>query len=223
MADMAWRSLRAASRAIVRRGLDLRVEGAELVPRHGPAIIAARHFHHLYDGCAILAVTPRPVHILVALDWVPSRLGRIAMEGACNAASWPVVLRPGGPAAVDAHQAARAFRQAADASLALLSAGRLLLVFPEGYPTIDPGYTPKTDEAMFLPFEPGVVRLATLAAKRGLSVPIVPVGFAYRRGDRWQATLRFGEPLTLERRDQERSILCELETRVRELSARPPG
>jgi putative membrane protein len=222
MAEMAWRSLRAASRFLVRR-LDLRVEGAESIPPSGPTIIAARHFHHLYDGCVILAQVPRPVLILVALDWVRSRPGRFVLERACRAVRWPVVLRRDGPTAVDHVDAARAFRRAARETISLLRAGRVVLVFPEGYPNVDPGFTPKPDEAAFLPFRPGVVRLATLAAEQGIRVPIVPAGFWYRRGNRWQVVLRFGEPLTLDQRSQEEDVLRQIETRVRCLSAPPPG
>jgi putative membrane protein len=222
MADMAWRSMRAASRVLVKRKLDLRVEGAAHLPPRGPVIIAARHFHHLYDGCAMLATVPRPVHILVGLDWVDSRPGRIVMEKACAAASWPVVLRRTDATPVDDLQAARALRRALNESLALLQAGHVLLVFPEAYPNIDPGFTPKHDESAFLPFQPGIVRLALLAAQRGMHVPIVPAGFSYQRGNRWDVTLRFGEPLTIEHRSQEAAILDEIETRVRSLSAPDP-
>lgn len=217
-ADPSGTVLRAASKALVRRRLDLRVEGLEHVPADGPAIIAARHFHHLYDGAAILASVPRPVHVLVALDWLTNGAGRIAMERACRAAGWPVVLRTHGPAGVDELAAARAFRTAARRSTALFAAGNVLLVFPEGYPNIDPGYTPKADEAAYLPFQAGVVRLASLAAARGLRVPIMPAGFVYQRGNRWRVTLRFGEPLTLAGRTEESSTLRELESRVRVLS-----
>jgi 1-acyl-sn-glycerol-3-phosphate acyltransferase len=218
MADMAWRSLRATSKLIVRRRLNLRVEGIEFLPARGPAIIAARHFHHLYDGCALLAEVPRPLHILVALDWVGNRPGRLLMESACRAARWPVVLRRDSATSIPDGRAARALRRATREAMALLEAGRIVLVFPEGYPNVDPGYTPKPDEAAFLPFQPGFVRLATLASARGLRVPIVPVGFSYRRGSRWQVDLRFGEPLTIESRVREGAVLREIETRVYRLS-----
>jgi putative membrane protein len=221
MSDMPWRSLRAASKAVVRRQLDLRVEGADQVPRTGPVIVAARHFHHLFDGCVMLATIPRRVHILVGLDWVRSTPGKLAMVRACQAAGWPVVLRRDSAAPVDDLQAARALRRAMTDTMALLENGRVVLVFPEGYPNIDPGYTPKPDESAFLAFQPGVVRLATLVAAKGIRVPIVPAGFAYERGDRWRVTLRFGEPLTVECRDQEAAALAALETRVRALSAPP--
>jgi putative membrane protein len=221
MADMAWRSIRAVSQAVVKRRLDLHVEGSEFVPPTGPVIIAARHFHHLYDGCALLATIPRPLHILVALDWVRSRPGRIAMDSACRSASWPVVLRRDGATAVELGDAARALRRATRQSVSLLRAGRVLLVFPEGYPNVDPGYTPKQDEDAFLPFQPGFVRLATLAGEQRLRVPIVPAGFRYERGRRWRVDLRFGEPLVVEARGQEEAVRREVEARVRLLSG--PG
>ena len=50
---LAWVSLRAVCRAAM-SGVDLRVEGLEHLPASGPAIIAARHYHHFYDGAALL-------------------------------------------------------------------------------------------------------------------------------------------------------------------------
>ncbi len=215
---MAWRSLRTASRLIVGRRIDLTVEGREWLPKCGPAILAARHFHHLYDGCAILASVPRPVHILVALDWVQNPIGKRMMEGACRAAEWPVVLRRSDQATVDIGTAIQAMRRAMRESVSHLRDGRLLLVFPEAYPNIDPGFTPKKDETSFLRFRSGVVRLAALAANEGHPVPIIPVGFSYQRGDRWQVALRFGKPVTIGN-GGETASLREIEMAVRRLSA----
>jgi 1-acyl-sn-glycerol-3-phosphate acyltransferase len=61
-------------------------------------------------------------------------------------------------------------------SLDLLRAGQLLLVFPEGYPAIDPLGSPRTTSGGFLPFEPGFLALAERA---GRAVPVVPVGVWY--------------------------------------------
>jgi putative membrane protein len=208
---------------VARRKLDLCVEGAEHIPTDGPAIVAARHFHHLYDGCAILSAIQRPVHIIVALDWVESWAGRFIMDRACRFAAWPVIMRTGGPVEIDELQAARAFRSAARESVALLRSGHVLLIFPEGYPNIDPGFTPKRGDSDFLAFHPGVVRIASLAAAQGLFVPIVPAGLAYERGERWKVSLRFGEPATVEHRDQEPAVLQYLERSVRTLSTSGPG
>jgi 1-acyl-sn-glycerol-3-phosphate acyltransferase len=106
-------------------------------------------------------------------------------------------------------------------ALALLHDGRVVLVFPEGYPNIDPGYTPKSGEDDFLPFQPGVARLVTMASMGGEPVPVIPVGFHYRRGPKWEVTMRFGPPLTIPDRAREPAALLELETQVRALSISP--
>lgn len=221
MPDVAWRFLHTGSGLLARRRLDLVVEGAGNLPRRGPMIVAARHFHHLYDGVALLAEVPRPLHILVGLDWIRNPAGKAAMTLLCRAAAWPVVLRRDGSEAVDDNDARRALRRATADSLDLLAAGHALLVFPEGYPNIDPGYTPKRGDDDVLPFQPGVARLAMLAAGRGLDAPIVPAGLEYSRGERWRVTLRFGEPLTIDRAGDARAVIADVEREVRRLSGLP--
>jgi putative membrane protein len=106
----------------------------------------------------------------------------------------------------------------------LLRAGLPLLVFPEGYPNVDPSYTPKTDDDEFLPFRPGFIRFVALAERDGLTrVPIVPVGLEYRRGDRWRLTIRFGPPITFAPGvDKDERVLA-IEEQVRRLSSSPDG
>lgn len=218
MPDFPWRFLTTGSGILARRKLDLRIVGREHLPRRGPVIIAARHYHHLYDGVAMHIAVPYPVKILVGLDWIGNAIGNRAMTALCKAAGWPVVHRPD-PGNPDAGTSRTAIlRQGMADALATLEAGHALLVFPEGFPTIDPGYTPKQHDAEFLPFAPGVTRIATLAAARGIDVPIVPAGFSYEPGDRWHVTLRFGEPLRVRNRAYASAALAELEIRVRDLS-----
>lgn len=227
---MAQRSLRAGARAIVARRLDLAVEGLQHLPRDGPLLIACRHAHHLYDGALLLSVVPRPLHLLVALDWVTSRRDRRLMEWACGTARWPVVLRAerlqpplAAPSAYRAEEAARYLRRAVRESIELLRAGQALVVFPEAYPDVDPRAGPKAEAAAFRPFRPGFVRLAELAQRDGRTrVPIVPAGLAYRRGRRWQATLRFAAPRYVEGRAERAGVLHEVEAYVRLLSAGAP-
>lgn len=216
---IADHAIREVCRLAARR-IDLRVEGLDHLPATGPAIIAARHFHHFYDGCALVAVVPRPLKILVTLDWMESAAGLRLMRGACQIASWPVVVRSNsqmrhGAATVARRQLLPATRECVD----LLRAGQFVLVFPEGYPNIDPRFTPKTSDDAFLPFHPGFVRFVALAERDGITrVPIVPVGLEYQRSDRWQVTVRFGRPVTrvpdLHFRDQ----VSEIEEQVRRLS-----
>jgi putative membrane protein len=80
---------------------------------------------------------------------------------------------------------------------ALLRDGRVVLVFPEGYPVVDPTATAATprarDDAEMLPFAAGFRTIARLA---GTSPAIVPLGFRYDRdGARWRIAARFGTPL----------------------------
>jgi 1-acyl-sn-glycerol-3-phosphate acyltransferase len=217
----SWLALRALARLAVSRRVRLTVEGLEHVPADGPLLIASRHYHHLLDALVLLTAVPRPAHFLVALDWVDGPAGRRLMETACRAARWPVILRagelerPGGggggggrrPAYAPA-EAPRYLRRGLRDAQALLRAGRALIVFPEGYPRIDPARPgrPAPGDAL-LPFAPGAVRLAALAGGGGAEVPLVPAGLAYRllggppaggatwlRG-RWEVTLRFGPAL----------------------------
>jgi len=207
-----------------RKDLSLTVEGVEQLPKRGPVLIAARHYHHLYDGCALVRSADRPLHILVALDWVESGMKRRLMERACGLAGWPVVLRGDGLArqpgsAFRSHEARRYLRGAVRESVDLLRAGEALVVFPEAYPNIDPAFTPKTGDD-FLPFRSGFVRLVELAQRNGTTrVPIVPAGFVYARNDAgWTATLRYGEPVLLDGSANRSEVAARVEEQVRALS-----
>jgi uncharacterized membrane protein/1-acyl-sn-glycerol-3-phosphate acyltransferase len=203
------------------------VEGLEHLPANGPVLIAARHYHHLDDGCVLLATLPRSVHILVALDWVRTRWLRALMEVACRMARWPVVLREERLSAPDVqsayaapevgHYTRRGIRQAVE----LLRAGEALVVFPEAYPNVDPSFTPKASADGFLPFRPGFLRIAQLAGRHSAPIPIVPAGFAYS-GDRaaapWRITLRLGEPLFASDACDAQTFIQLVEQRVKALS-----
>jgi putative membrane protein len=207
------------------RFLDVRVLGKEHLPKAGPALIAARHYHHLYDGAVLVDRLPRQPHVFVALDWTQSREQRLFMETVCNLAEWPIALRTenlrGAAASAFAHGEARRYmRVAVERTRSLLERGELVAIFPEGYPTIDPAGTRKPDDDAFLPFRSGVLRLALGAARAsGRSVPIVPAGFAYRllADDRYAVTLRLGAPMFAHARGGD-AFIEELQRRVRELS-----
>ena len=65
----------------------------EHIPTDGPVLLIARHYHHLFDGVVLLLSVPRPIHILVTLDWVKNIYARRLMTLATTMARWPVVLR----------------------------------------------------------------------------------------------------------------------------------
>jgi 1-acyl-sn-glycerol-3-phosphate acyltransferase len=201
----------------------VRVEGLANVPAAGPVMLVARHFHHLLDGAVLVRYIPRPVHIVVGLDWTADAKQRAWMERACRAARYPIVLRPAtlGERAGYARNEFRAYTRAAlhDAS-ALLGAGRVVLAFPEGYPNVDPAFARKANDDAFLPFALGYRRMIDWAQRTaGVRVAVVPVGFHYTRPSttlgtgsaRWSIVARIGTP----RFDPANG---ELETIVRDLS-----
>lgn len=211
---------------VARSTLHLSVEGLEHIPRHGPVIIAARHFHHFYDGCVLLAAIPRRIHIFVALDWVKSLHTRRFMECICALAQWPVILRAEQLKAND-HGSPYApgdvrhyLGRAAHKSLLFLQRGEVLVVFPEAYPTIDPASITKPHDHAFLPFRPGFVKLAAQAERRGqMPVAIVPAGFTYIRGrGHWHVVLRFGPTYTRWSCTTMEQLVQEVEKSVRALS-----
>jgi len=96
----------------------------------------------------------------------------------------------------------------------LLAEGRLLVVFPEGYPNIDPHYTPKKQPEEFLPFKAGFAAIAAAAEKRlGASIPIIPTGFRYTKNSRWTARLNIGEAVYSEDLVSRRLIVKYLQER----------
>ncbi|WP_052890431.1 carotenoid biosynthesis protein [Thermogemmatispora carboxidivorans] len=211
-----------------RRRLRIIIEGGEHLPARGPVIVAARHYHHLYDGCLFLRVIPRPVHILVALDWTRSPWQRRLMELLCALAGWPVILRPerlrpeetGAPiSAYRLGEVAPYLRRALRQAQALLCRGDLLVIFPEGYPVVDPQPSPRSPEQPLLPFRPGLARLVELAERAsGSSIPVVPAGIIWSETRPPSLTLRLGAPLFRRLYADTAQFMSALESCVRVLS-----
>ena len=186
--------------------LETKITGTHHIPLRGPVILVARHYHHLFDGVALYKVVPRQIHILVTLDWAQNRIIRRFMEWANHQARWPVVLRPDALSAkaneVKSHKNIGVFtaadihryqRKAMRESIDLLLEGKALVIFPEGYPNIDPNYTPKKTPEDFLSFKTGFAAIAVAAEKRlGDKIPIIPVGLSYQRNHCWIGQINFG-------------------------------
>lgn len=212
--------------------LQTTASGLEHIPSRGPALVVARHYHHLFDGLALFAALRRPFHVVVALDWVQTLPSKLIMQTLTTLARWPVILRrdalmrrPLSRAAKDTgifslrdvmHYQRRAFLD----SVELLMEGRVLVVFPEGYPNIDPTYTPKLEPEEFLPFRPGFVSIITAAERRlGTKLPIIPLGIHYCPGKSWVARLVFGEVIYRDQFTSSAGLVECAETQVKRLSA----
>ena len=220
-------AVEAFARTLVRRRVRLRVAGLRHLPREGPVLLAARHYHHLYDAAILMTVVPRPVHFLVAFDWAHNRRERAWLELACRLARWPGLLRPEriaravalGRSAYAPSEVGPYLRAALADSVGLLGEGRALVVFPEAYPTVDPEGSEKPPDG-FLPFRSGFVRVARMAERRHRrAVGIVPVGFRYERdGAGWRADVRFGPPMAVRPGDDDEALAWDVEATVRALS-----
>ncbi|GAC1473884.1 MAG: hypothetical protein PVSMB5_25810 [Ktedonobacteraceae bacterium] len=219
---------------LARRKVQLVVEGLEHVPHSGPVLIASRHFHHLYDGCVLLKAIPRALHIVVALDWVQQPWLRHVMEWACTMADWPIVLRTEqlhehavqhsetAAGAYALNEARSYLRHAIKDSVRLLRQDKVLVVFPEAYPTIDPACAQRNDHDALLPFRPGFARLVERAERdHQTRVAIIPAGLSAVQNGRWQITLRFGPALSRDAYDDTAHLVKAVECQVRALSAEP--
>jgi putative membrane protein len=227
-------AIRLFARALAASHLELVVTGLPYLPTGGPVLVVARHYHHLYDGTALLLAMPRPIHILVTLDWVRNRHARQLMKLATKLARWPVVVRSDALRdGVDSSHTKRdvAFtgadikhyqRQGLCDAVELLGQGRILVLFPEGYPNIDPHYTPKTRPEEFLQFKSGFAVIVGAAERRLRTViPLLPVGLVYTRvgpGSRWTARLNIGEPVYSKDFASRRLLVNYMEQRIAELS-----
>ena len=202
--------------------------GTEHIPNHGPVILAARHYHHLFDGVALYLAVPRPLHIIVAIDWAANPLVRGLVEWLDRLARWPVVLRP---EAIRANNSGfsnadviRYRRTAFKNSVELLSDERVLVIFPEAYPNIDPHFTPKQSWREFLPFKEGFLTICRAAENRTRKpIPIVPVGLRYEEGKAMTAYISFGKPVIAGDFGSRTALLKEIEETVVQLSGGNDG
>jgi 1-acyl-sn-glycerol-3-phosphate acyltransferase len=103
----------------------------------------------------------------------------------------------------------------------LLVEGTALLIFPEGYPNIDPHFTPKTVPNEFLPFRTGFATILARAERHlGKPIPVIPAGIHYTRSPyQWTAHVRFGVPLLRKEFGSRAAFVRHVQHRVEALSA----
>jgi len=229
MSRMASLATRLGARALAAGRVAISVTGLEHIPAAGPVLLVARHYHYIFDGVALLVSIPRPIHMLVTLDWVKNEYARRLLGLATATVRWPVVLRSDagrthvtgawGEKLIRAGAVRRYQRSALDDSVALLAEGRVLVVFPEGYPNVDRHYTPKTKPEEVLPFRGGFAAIAATAERRlGSPIAIVPCGFSYTKNGSWTARLSIGRAVSLEDFGSRQMLVRYMEGRVAELS-----
>ncbi|MBM4298314.1 MAG: hypothetical protein FJ143_11300 [Deltaproteobacteria bacterium] len=185
-------------------------------------------YHHLFDGLLFFAALKRRFHIVVAMDWVHNRRTKLFMWTINRLARWPMLLRSdaleragNAPMKLYSTDDVRRYQsQAIRQAVELLVEGKILVIFPEGYPNIDPTYTPKSELAQFLPFKPGFVNILRAAETRlGKPIPIIPAGIDYVRGQIWTGRLILGKPLYRDQTVNRQVLVDRMEREVRRLSA----
>lgn len=204
--DVSGFAMRVGARLAVNAS-DVTATSMEQVPKSGPVILAVRHYHHLLDGLGLLAHSDRPLHIMIGLDWVSTRRARWLMESLARGCAWPVTLRTREdwqsdgepvfeaasvyrPDEVQPYQH-RAFRQCVE----LLGRERVVVIFPEAYPVIDPHTVRKPRRETLAPFKSGFARVAVTAARRhGRPVNVVPVGIRADAANQRRLAFGFGVP-----------------------------
>jgi 1-acyl-sn-glycerol-3-phosphate acyltransferase len=169
---LVYQALRASARSALALWFDLRVDGLEHLPAHGPYIVAANH-HNYLDGVVLGAALPRPIAFLV--------MPRVWRATPLH----PLLHRQIGSILLDLDRpGVSALRQA----LRALDTGRVVGIFPEG---------PFSVRGCL---ERGLPGVGLLALRAG--VPVVPAGIrgtfqalAGRRGyipRRHPLAVRFG-------------------------------
>src|SRR5499433_458078 len=96
---MIGRAIRISAQAMAAARVETSVSGLESIPRDGPVLLVARHYHYLFDGVVLLVSVPRPIHIMVAVDWVKNSYAQRLLTLATTMARWPSVVRNNAPEA----------------------------------------------------------------------------------------------------------------------------
>ncbi len=168
--------LRRVGRPLIERLYDVTIEGIEHIPTDGPAIISPNH-QSFFDTPLMMLSAPRRVLFLGKAEYMDRRITRHLFP-----AVGMVPIR---------RQQARSSMAALDTAAALLDAGELVGIYPEGT---------RSRDGMLHKGHTGVAHLAIATG-----APIIPVGIEGtvdvqpigRRIPRCSGplTVRFGEPI----------------------------
>ncbi|MDQ2871306.1 MAG: lysophospholipid acyltransferase family protein [Acidobacteriota bacterium] len=179
--------MRSLLRALFARALRvffrrIEVEGAERVPKTGPAIFVVNHPNALVDPVLLLCFSPRPISFLAKAP-----LFRMPVVGLLVRTfdSIPVYRAQDGADQL-VHN-----RETFESAGRVLVRGGTLALFPEGI---------SHDEPRLAPLKSGAARIAIgTATSTGSPLSVVPAGLYYTWKNRFRssALLAFGEPLSV--------------------------
>ena len=152
----------------------------------GAVLLAARHFHHLLDGAVLVRYVPRPVHIVVGLDWTANDAGtrvdgtgvpgRAVSDRACGR------RRSANARGYARNELVQYTRAALRDAAALLTRGPRRARFSRRLSERRPGVFAQNRRRCVLPFARGYERMIARGKQPACRVAVVPVGFHYTRG-----------------------------------------
>ncbi len=196
--SLSYRLLAGVARIAVRWYYrDVEIDGAERIPREGPVLLVANHPNELMDALFAGLVSPRQLTFtgkatlfgnpvlgafLRHMRVVPLR--RVQDERSSSTPDSSTAVTP----AVSAARNTDAFAAIHGA----LSAGQMVLIFPEGR---------SWDEPRLAPIKTGAARIALSAQQAGVrGVTVVPMGINYERkdGPRSRVLVEVAQPIALD-------------------------
>lgn len=154
----------------------IRQYGRQHVPASGPVFFACTHRNGAVDGCVVSTVLTRPLFILGA-NLTDSPLMRIFFGGHLAINRTPRTLAEN-----------RENRDKLAAAARMATAGRQVVMFPEGTSWLGP---------TLRPVRKGMAWLIRQALKELPEIVVIPTGLHYERGDvlRSDVEVHFGPPL----------------------------
>jgi len=188
---LAYRVLHRLARLAVRWYYrDVAIDGAERIPRAGPALMVVNHPNELMDALFAGLVSPRQLTFTgkatlfehPVASWLLRYMRVVPLRRAQDERHTDDSVR------VNAARNAQSFAAIHGA----LAAGQLVLIFPEGR---------SWDEPRLAPIKTGAARIALSAQQSGIhGVTIVPVGINYERkeGIRSRVLVEVGQPIALD-------------------------
>jgi len=188
---LAYRVLHRLARLAVRWYYrDVAIDGAERIPRSGPALMVVNHPNELMDALFAGLVSPRQLTFTgkatlfehPVASWLLRYMRVVPLRRAQDERHTDDSVR------INAARNAQSFAAIHGA----LAAGQLVLIFPEGR---------SWDEPRLAPIKTGAARIALSAQQSGIhGVTIVPVGINYERkeGIRSRVLVEVGQPIALD-------------------------
>lgn len=177
----------------------IKVEGAENIPKNGPAILAPYHLHKSLDPVILKAVVNRNLHFLVwseyFFSWYYSK-DLVHKLGGLAVYKDPKIYKP---RKLDTYRGLQYGKEQASTtfkhSIKLLKYGECLVLFLEGFAKIK--QTSSEDENVRVPQSGFVYLQAFIKRNFNINIPVIPIGLKYVNEKHTNIIIRIGNPINV--------------------------